>query len=60
MKKSKIENVYIHSSDLALTEFESKVNKAYADIIERCLGVSGLSKEERVKLIDRLIAAYGK
>jgi len=58
-RRSKIQNVYIHSHpNLDLTEFKRRVDKSYADIFERYLDKSTLSKEQKAALIEKLIALY--
>jgi len=58
--KSKIRNVIIHNSALNRTGLEMRVDKYYADVIERRVNESRLSREEKRELIDRLIEAYKK
>jgi len=59
-RKSKIKKIGIEiHPNFDLIGFMNKADEFYAAIIERYLAGSGLSKEQKAELIDKLIAVYG-
>ncbi|AMJ41043.1 hypothetical protein SDC9_147604 [bioreactor metagenome] len=56
MRKNKIKNVMVHKADLFdLQPLSNKIVVFHTDIIERKLKQSGLSKKNKLEVLDKII-----
>ena len=56
MRKNRIRNVIVHTANqLNFHSLADQMSQFHLDVIERRLGQSGLSTEQKIEIIDKII-----